>query len=158
DRTIVCRLVREHFDKLPDPPNPFARRFPSPLPALLQDRLNASALAWAAVHVEPDDPTQNLLVGFLPIPAEEQAALVGLQDLAMSLWVDGPDILLAAHVRGRDAAATDRLGDAVERSLGRAGVVLNERAGEGGWLRLTAKEDAKALAKWLNRGRPANGP
>ncbi len=54
----------------------------------------------------------------------------------------------------RHAAAVARR---VERSLGQIGVVLTERSGDGGWLRLTAKEDAKALAKWLNRRRAGEG-
>src|SRR5439155_2947404 len=69
DRTIVGGLVKEPFDKVPDPPNPYIGRFPGPLPAILRDRVDARALAWAAVHVEPDEPTQNLLVGLLPIAA-----------------------------------------------------------------------------------------
>jgi hypothetical protein len=158
DRTIVGGLVREHFDQLPRERNPFIGRFPEPLPGLFRDRVEAGALAWAVAHVEPDDPTQNLLVGFLPIAAEERPALKGLRDLAISLWAEGADVRLAANVRGRDAAANDRLGDAVERSLGAIGVVVNERSSDRGWLRLTAKEDAKALAKWLNRAKSEKGP
>jgi len=158
DRTIVGGLVRENFDQLPVERNPFIGRFPAPLPALLRDRIDANALAWAAVHVEPDDPTQNLLVGFVPIAAEQQTALSGLRDAAASLWAEGSDVRLVAHVRGRDAAANDRLGDAVERSLGSIGVVINERSSDRGWLRLTAKKDAKALGQSLNRAKSEQGP
>ena len=86
DRTIVGGLVKENFDRLPEPPNPYIGRFPGPLPAILRDRVDAPALAWAVVHVEPDDPTQNVLVGLLPLAADDQAAWAGLQDLAVSLW------------------------------------------------------------------------
>jgi hypothetical protein len=158
DRSIVAGLVKENFDRLPPERNPSIDRFDSPLRSLLRDRLNPAALAWAAVHVEPDDPTQNLLLGFLPVPAEDRATASGVQDLAISLWAEGPNVLFAAHVRGREWTATERLGDAVERSLGAIGVVLNERAGDGGWLRLSAKEDAKALAKWLNRAKADKAP
>jgi hypothetical protein len=158
DRTIVAGLVQENFDKLPHPPNPYIGRFPGSLPSILRDRVDARALAWAVVHVEPDDPTQNLLVGFLPLAVAEQGALAGLQDLAVSVWAEGPNVLFAANIRGRDTAATQRLGDVIERSLGTMGVVLNQRAGDGPWQRLTAKEDAKTLAKWLDHAKSGKGP
>src|SRR5262245_26363573 len=158
DRTIVGGLVREHFDRLPPGRNPSIDRFAAPLRVLLRDRIEANALAWAAVHVEPDDPTQDLVVGLLPIAAEQQAALKGLRNLAISLWGEGSDLRLAAHVRGRDAAANDKIGDAVERWLDSIGVILNERSSDRGWVRMTAKEDAKAVSKWLNRAKSEKGP
>lgn len=158
DRTIVGGLVREHFDKLPDPPNPYIGRFPGPLPAIFRDRVDARALAWAAVHIEPDDPTQNLLLGFLPNPGDVQNAWAGLQDLAASLWAEGSELRLTALVRGGGPLANAQLGDSIERALGTIGVVVNERVSDGGWLRLSAKEDAKALAKWLDRAKSGKGP
>ena len=171
DLTIVVGLVKEHFDGLPPARNPSIDRFPEPLRPVLRDRVDGRSLAWAAVHVDPDDPTQNLLLDFLPRPGGredpgprnaagggERPAWEGLQDLAGSLWAEGADVRLAVQVHGRGRLANDHVGDAVERSLGAIGVVLSERAADGGWLRLSAKEDAKSLAKWLDRTKSEKAP
>jgi hypothetical protein len=138
---------------------------------VLRDRVDGRSLAWAAVHVDPDDPTQNLVLDFLPRPGGrddpgprnaagggERPAWEGLQDLAASLWAEGADVRLIVQVHGRGRPANEHVGDAVERSLGAMGVVLNERAADGSWLRLSSKEDAKALAKWLDRTKPDKRP
>src|SRR5207302_4949720 len=122
-------------------------RFPAPLRESLRDRLAPEALAWAVVHLEADDATQNLLLDFLPLPAEERDAWGKLQDLAVGVRADGATAVVEVQLRGRDAAATDQLGDTIERSLGATGVVLSERAKSGDWLRLAAKLDAEALGK-----------
>jgi hypothetical protein len=168
--TIVGGLVKDHFDALPPARNPSIDRFPEPLRPVLRDRVDGRSLAWAAVHVDPDDPTQKLLLDVLPRPGGgddpgarnavggERPAWEGLQDLAASLWAEGADVRLLVQVHGRGRLANEHIGDAVERSLSAIGVVLNERAADGGWLRLSAKEHAKALAKWLDRAKSGKVP
>jgi hypothetical protein len=117
----------------------------------LRQRLDPDALAWAIAHVEADDATPAALAALLPLPAEERAAWGKVQGLAVGVRAAGPELVLTAQVRGRDDATTEQLGDAVERSLGAAGVVARDRVRDGDWLRLSAVVEAEALRQWLGR-------
>jgi hypothetical protein len=147
-RTLIAAQLPEDFNMVPAVPQPDIHRFTAPLPELLTRRLDPAAQVWLAAFNEPNNAALDFVTGLLPLPPAERDAWSRLAALAVSVRADGPKLVLTVALRGREAASSDALADAVAKSLGAAGVAA-ERAADGDWRRLTAAADAAALAKWL---------
>jgi hypothetical protein len=154
--TLVAALLPDAFDKIPATPQPDLSRFPAPLPELLRQHVEPEALVWLVAETEPNNPTLAFLTGLLSLPPAERNAWDKLESLAIGVRAEGSKLALSLWLRGRDEPATAALADALERSLGAAGVVA-ERAKAGDGMRLTATADAAKLAGWVGQMRGGTG-
>jgi hypothetical protein len=151
---VIAALLPEDFDNLSATPEPGVGRFTAPLPELLTDRLDPAAVLWLVAYAEPNNAALGLVAGLLPLPPAERDAWTRLEALAVSVRADGPRLVLTASLRGRDAATSEALAQALTKSLATADVAVKQTA-DGDWRRLTAAADAAKLAGWVDqlRGR-----
>jgi hypothetical protein len=144
---LVATVLPEDMERVPSESRADVGRFTAPLPELLKEKLDPTALAWLVAAVDGRSPAFGLVASQLPLPQAGRDAVGKLDAFAASARADGQQVSLALHLRGRDGAG-EAAAAAITESLTKAGVPVTQRA-DGDWRQVTATAEAEKLAAWI---------